>query len=358
MAGILGNGGMGQPGILGPRIPWQSDPMITMLGASLLGGRTPAQGFQNFGQMLPFAMQAKTGMQQQMMAQQERAEAKATDQARLAQTNEVIKNWQGIPEHLRAYYLANPDQFGSYVTATMKPPESTDDMREYDFAKSQGYTGTFQDYMTEMRRAGAATTNIDNIGSIPQGYEVFKTPEGATQMRPIPGGPADTTKVDAAAAEQKERYGDVVLEDIQRAKAKVKDQSWYAPVSGAGGAALSNIGGSAARDTSALIDTIKSSVAFDRLQAMRESSPTGGALGAVTENELRLLQATLGSLDQAQSQEQLLHNLTRLEEIYSGIMEKFAAYPNAGQMGLGGAGNAPAAGVYDWSPDGGLRPGQ
>lgn len=40
-----------------------------------------------------------------------------------------------------------------------KLPTPTDDMREYEMAKQQGYTGSFVDYQTEMRKAGA--TNID-----------------------------------------------------------------------------------------------------------------------------------------------------------------------------------------------------
>lgn len=47
---------------------------------------------------------------------------------------------------------------------TPKTPTPTDDMREYEFAKSQGFTGTFQDYQTSMRRAGAATTNLNING--------------------------------------------------------------------------------------------------------------------------------------------------------------------------------------------------
>ena len=39
----------------------------------------------------------------------------------------------------------------------MKP---TDDMREYQMAVQQGYPGTFQQYMLEMRKAGAPQTNI------------------------------------------------------------------------------------------------------------------------------------------------------------------------------------------------------
>ena len=39
-------------------------------------------------------------------------------------------------------------------------PKQTDDMREYEFAKSQGFQGTFADYMTQIRRAGASSVTI------------------------------------------------------------------------------------------------------------------------------------------------------------------------------------------------------
>ena len=39
----------------------------------------------------------------------------------------------------------------------------TDDIREYEFARSQGYDGTFQQFMTDMKKAGAATQTV-NVG--------------------------------------------------------------------------------------------------------------------------------------------------------------------------------------------------
>jgi hypothetical protein len=50
---------------------------------------------------------------------------------------------------------------------------------------------------------------------------------------------------------------------------------------------------------------------------MRENSPTGGALGQVSDIENRLLQATLGSLEQAQSLPQFVQNLQQLKQILS-----------------------------------------
>ena len=92
---------------------------------------------------------------------------------------------------------------------------------------------------------------------------------------------------------------------------------------------MAKVQGTMAFDAAVLAKSIEAGIAFDRLQAMREASPTGGALGAVTEGELDLLKSSLGSISQSQSQGQLLYNLNRLEEIYSGIMQKFAAYPSS-----------------------------
>lgn len=49
-------------------------------------------------------------------------------------------------------------------------PKSTDDIREYEFAKSQGFGGTFADWQMENRRAGA--TNVTtNVGEGDKFYE-------------------------------------------------------------------------------------------------------------------------------------------------------------------------------------------
>jgi len=57
------------------------------------------------------------------------------------------------------------------------------------------------------------------------------------------------------------------------------------------------------------LQTIKANIGFDQLQAMRDSSPTGGALGQVSEKEIDFLQSVLSNLAQSQSQSQLDENL-------------------------------------------------
>lgn len=86
---------------------------------------------------------------------------------------------------------------------------------------------------------------------------------------------------------------------------------------GPGGKILANFGGTKAADLRRTVDTLKASLSFDALAEMRRNSPTGGALGSVTERELELLGSTVASLDQAQSPTQLKENLQRVIDHYN-----------------------------------------
>lgn len=80
---------------------------------------------------------------------------------------------------------------------------------------------------------------------------------------------------------------------------------------------LSAIPGTAARNLSTDITTIKANLGFDRLQQMRDTSPTGGALGQVAVQELEALQASIDSLDAGQSPSQLKANLAAVKTHYA-----------------------------------------
>ncbi len=71
--------------------------------------------------------------------------------------------------------------------------------------------------------------------------------------------------------------------------------------------------GSNSKDLNESIKTIQALVGFDELQKMRDASPTGGALGQVSEREIDFLQALAGSLNTRQSDDQLLKNLTAIQ---------------------------------------------
>jgi hypothetical protein len=167
---------------------------------------------------------------------------------------------------------------------------------------------------------GGVNVNVENMGNIPAGFELLTDPAtGAKRMQAIAGGPA-AQKIEAedkaatAKLETGRKQASFVSQEIDQALKLV------GPFTAGLGAPLSKIPASAARSLAAKLNTIKSNVGFDRLQQMRDASPTGGALGNVSNVELELLQATLGSLDQALAPEQLREHLTRLREVFLDIV--------------------------------------
>lgn len=113
---------------------------------------------------------------------------------------------------------------------------------------------------------------------------------------------------------------------------------------GPGGAVLGMVPGTTARDYKGLIDTVKANIGFQELQAMREASPTGGALGQIAVRELEFLQAALASLDIWQSPSQVEKNLKKVQTHYN----NWKATVQQAQSGVGGGGS-------DWgaAPSGG-----
>ena len=75
---------------------------------------------------------------------------------------------------------------------------------------------------------------------------------------------------------------------------------------------LPNIRGGQAANADALLTNLKSQAGFAVLQAMREASKTGGALGSVTEGEHTLLQNHLAALDKAQDIAQFKQELGKI----------------------------------------------
>lgn len=111
---------------------------------------------------------------------------------------------------------------------------------------------------------------------------------------------------------------DVVNDDIGRALSTLDNGG--IPVTGMVGSMTKNIPGAPAHNFGELLNTIKANIGFDKLQVMREASPTGGALGQVSDFENRMLQAVYGSLEQSQSEQQLRYNLMRLSNTYNDIV--------------------------------------
>lgn len=114
--------------------------------------------------------------------------------------------------------------------------------------------------------------------------------------------------------------------------------------------AFPSIPGSAASDAQAQLESLKSQISFAVLAKMRAMSPTGGALGSVSDAEGRRLEANLASLDNSQSFDQLKQNLqaiidyaaTSKDNIQSAFDQDFGEFLNSKQSS-----DAPAGGVDD-----------
>lgn len=83
-----------------------------------------------------------------------------------------------------------------------------------------------------------------------------------------------------------------------------------------------NLPGTDAKAIESALTTVRAVAGFNALQEMRNNSPTGGALGQVTEIELALLQATIASMDQGQDNRQFLQNLKEIEQHFQKIVKE------------------------------------
>lgn len=132
-----------------------------------------------------------------------------------------------------------------------------------------------------------------------------------------------------------------IMKDIDRAMTQAGP--W---TTGFAGNLGSFVAGTPAHDLSKTLVGIQSNLGFETLQQMRDNSPTGGALGNVTERELELLQSTWGSLAQSQSEQQFRDNLARLKQIKNefSILKKQAYETDVARFGAQNVPN-PATGA-------------
>jgi len=314
-----------------------SDALI-MAGAGMMsGGLGSGRGFAGFAR----------GAESDTKRKDRRTSKEALDA--------LLPSLGNLSPEMQAYLQANPEAAQAVIAQSLKAnePASTDDLKEYAFYRQQAIQAgeepmPFMDFVQANRRAGATSNNVtvngNRFGTIPPGYQLIEDPAtGTTRMEPIQGSPAAREATAAAAqaqtrTDQRQRSGDAVLSSIKEARELAANSSTFNPAVGFGAEwAAENIGGSNAADMAGLINTIGANIAFDRLDQMRAASPTGGALGNITERELAFLRDTMGSLAQSQSRAQFLRRLDDIEKAYSEILRKAAAYPNASQFGFDGS---------------------
>lgn len=171
-----------------------------------------------------------------------------------------------------------------------------------------------------MRAAGRSQTNVytGDVGAgdrpivdkPPKGYQRVWDPQSKTYRdMPIPGSEADISmEDDAMSAFQKLQTStftnDLINSEIDRAVENTNQWS-----TGWGNMLLKDLPQTQARALNNAVTMIQANLSFDRLQQMRDESKTGGALGAVSEREIDLLQSTVQKLDTMTDPKELVRAL-------------------------------------------------
>jgi hypothetical protein len=100
--------------------------------------------------------------------------------------------------------------------------------------------------------------------------------------------------------DEKSRF-DTVSRVIENARTLLQNET-----NAGWGGLLKDLPDSSQKALAEYLQTLRGNVGFERLQQMRNNSPTGGALGNVSDTEISLLQSVLGSLNQNNSASMLL----------------------------------------------------
>lgn len=144
-------------------------------------------------------------------------------------------------------------------------------------------------------------TSMPGLSKLGEGYTFLYNPDGTVKLdeqgrpmaAPVPGGPKDTAEQDAAVLSAKSTSSDLVTTAASRARDAASKQD-FGPT---GTSLVGMLPWTDSAEVMRQVGTLKSLAAAENLNAMRRQSPTGGALGNVTEKELALLQNMSGALD-------------------------------------------------------------
>ncbi len=113
------------------------------------------------------------------------------------------------------------------------------------------------------------------------------------------------------------------------------------------GSVTAVIPGTPAADLAGTMESIKSNLAFDRLQQMRDESRTGGALGQIVLRELDMLASVWASTQQSQSPGQLRENLGVLKTRAEALAAAYEAMVADGGGGASAGGGSAPQRIWD-----------
>lgn len=330
---MMGQGDSGFAGWLNPRRN-----SIINFGAGLIGADSARDAMRGAAQGAAQGRQQDTAY---ALLQQEQAEKQRALQEETQQRNATMEFLQrSHPDLAQAVQggMGIGDAWSEAIArsrpATANP---TTGMQNYEFLISQGVPAS-----EAMQRAfsGGTTVNVGGdapgLGKLSQDYGYVLDPAtgqpeidpatGLPRAAAVPGSPAwmELQAADDQALARESAAAtssDVVLNAASLASELAKRQG----ATGMTGALMANLSETEAAELRRQTQVLTSVATIENLNAMREQSPTGGALGNVTEGEGRMLAAAAGAIDPnsspAQYQQQLDNYTRTLLRIIHGYEE-------------------------------------
>lgn len=222
-------------------------------------------------------------------------------------------------------------KYEAVYTAPAKPGDSFKILTAKE-VKDRGLPANipFQINTTTNKVSAMANIPTQSEASVPTGYRaVYGTDTNGNRIiasiEPIPGSPQAKALLDERERVRrgyaaKDRVFSVIVDQISDARKLLNDPDAW--VSGKEAATILGLGeitggwasaGTAVQSLNNRYDTIRSNVAFDKLQAIREAAKTGGGLGQVSNYEIGLLIAAISKLDATSKKEDQLDALSDIE---------------------------------------------
>lgn len=264
-----------------------------------------------------------------------------------SQQNKTIE-WlkaNGYPE-IAAMVSQNPAVASNVMSAILSkklsPADETSSMQNYKFLIAKGIP---PEEALQRAFGKGGNTYLGSKMQVSGDKVIVEDPNSPAGVRfiNIPGGKSDieqqeTTTRQTAQKEQQERKESVVSSSIDYLVGKLdKGGLFDLPEAGIYGNLLAKTGiNQEAVSFRNELATVQASMAFDRLQQMREASKTGGALGSVSERELDLLISAYGNINQSTDPKRLRDNLIDIKR----VMNKIENDPVASAFYYGRSGTA------------------
>jgi hypothetical protein len=173
---------------------------------------------------------------------------------------------------------------------------------------------------TAQAKASTLNATLKPVTQPPAGYR----PTQGGNLEAIPGGPADMKN--QAAFSQDTATLQSSMADLDRLATSANEllqSPGLERITGIPGK-FGNVPGMAGANAAAKLETLKSQIGFGVLQAMRNASKTGGALGNVSDAEGKRLEANLAALDTSQSTEDFAKGLKKVIDFSNQAKQRLA----------------------------------